>query len=108
VTNIFDHELAPAKELAALYHERWEIETLFCEFKKSLRGARTVLRSKTPELVLQELWGLILVHFSLRFLMAESAWQVGLDPDRLSFMSAVRIIQCKAPLIAASPPRGIE
>ena len=108
VTNIFDHELAPAQELAALYHERWEIETLYGEFKKSLRGASTVLRSKTPDLVLQELWGLILVHFTLRVLMAESAWQVGLDPDKLSFIGAVRITQRKAPLIAVFPPRGID
>jgi hypothetical protein len=85
ITNIFDHKLAPSDELAALYHERWEIETLYGEFKTVLQGASTVLRSKTPELVLQELWGLILVHFALRRLMAESAWHARLDPDKLKF-----------------------
>jgi hypothetical protein len=104
VTNIFDHKLAPALELAALYHERWEIETLYREFKTSLQGASTTLRSKTPELVLQELWGLLLVHFTLRVLMAESAWQVGIDPDKLSFLGAVRIVQRKVPLMAVFPP----
>jgi hypothetical protein len=52
-TTIPDHELTPATELAALYHERWEIETAFDEFKTHLRGAHIVLRSKTPDLVRQ-------------------------------------------------------
>jgi IS4 transposase len=51
ITTILDHEQASAKELAALYHERWEIETALDELKTHLRGAQIVLRSKTPELV---------------------------------------------------------
>jgi hypothetical protein len=80
ITNIFDHESAPAEELATLHHERCEIENLYGEFKNGLHGVGTILRSKTPDLVLQELWGLMLVHFALRELMAESAWQVKLGP----------------------------
>ena len=57
VTNLLDPTAAPALELAALYHERWEIEGVFDEFKTHLRANSTVLRSKTPDLVLQELWG---------------------------------------------------
>ena len=106
VTNLLDYELAPAQELAALYHERWEIETVFGEFKTSLHGGFPVLRSKTPELVLQELWGLFLVHYCLRVIMHESAWEVGLDPDKLSFKKCVYIMRRKLPQIAASPPRG--
>lgn len=105
LTNIFDHELAPAKELAALYHERWEIETLFREFKNVLHSANTVLRSKTPDLIKQELWGLILVHFCLKDLMAESAWHVNLDSDELSFKHAMNVMRRKLPLVAAFPPR---
>lgn len=63
VTNLLDPQSAPALELAALYHERWEIEGVFDEFKTHLRGHSTVLRSKTPQLVQQELWGLLLAHF---------------------------------------------
>ena len=103
VTNILDPAKAPALELAALYHERWEIEGVFDEFKTHLRANSTVLRSKTPELVLQELWGLLLAHFAIRQLMAQAAWPRGLDPDRLSFMHAVRVIKRKMPQAAAVP-----
>ena len=104
VTNIMDPLAAPALELAALYHERWEIESVFDEFKTHLRANSTVLRSKTPELVEQELWGLLLAHFAIRQLMAQAAWPRGLDPDRLSFMHAVRVIKRKMPQAAAVPP----
>ena len=104
VTNLLDPQAAPALELAALYHERWEIEGVFDEFKTHLRGHSTVLRSKTPELVQQELWGLLLAHFAVRQLMAQAAWPRGLDPDRLSFTHAVRVIKRKMPQAAAVPP----
>ena len=90
--------------MAALYHERWEIESVFDEFKTHMRGASTVLRSKTPELVEQELWGLLLAHFAVRQLMEQAAWQQGLDPDRLSFTNALRVIKRKMPQAAALPP----
>ena len=104
VTNIFDPEAAPALELAALYHERWEIESVFDEFKTHMRSTSTVLRSKTPALVEQELWGLLLAHFAVRQLMEQAAWQHGLDPDRLSFTSALRVIKRKMPQAAAVSP----
>jgi hypothetical protein len=104
VTNILDPEAAPALELAALYHERWEIEGVFDELKTHLRSNSTVLRSKTPELVQQELWGLLLAHFAIRQLMTQAAWPRGLDPDRLSFTHAVRVIKRKMPQAAAVPP----
>lgn len=104
VTNLLDPLEAPALELAALYHERWEIESVFDEFKTHLRANSTVLRSKTPDLVQQELWGLLLTHFAIRQLMVQAAWPRGLDPDRLSFMHAVRVIKRKMPQAAAIPP----
>lgn len=104
VTNLLAPDQAPALELAALYHERWEIEGVFDEFKTHLRANSTVLRSKTPELVKQELWGLLLAHFAVRQLMAQAAWPRGLDPDRLSFTHAVRVIKRKMPQAAAVPP----
>src|SRR3954470_4983185 len=75
VTSILDPQRAPAAELAALYHERWEIEVALAELKTQLRGARLVLRSKTPELLRQEVWGLLLAHFAVRGLMHEAALQ---------------------------------
>ena len=105
VTNLLDPAKAPALELAALYHERWEIEGVFDEFKTHLRANSTVLlRSKTPELVQQEVWGLLLAHFAIRQLMAQAAWSRGLDPDALSFTHAVRVIKRKLPQAAAIPP----
>jgi hypothetical protein len=104
VTTILDHEKAPAKELAALYHERWEIETVLDELKTHLRGARIVLRSKTPDLVRQEFYGLIMAHFAIRGLMHEAALKVDEDPDCLSFIHAVRVIRRKLISFAATPP----
>jgi len=104
ITNLLDPEPASADELAALYHERWAIESVFDEFKTHLRASSTVLRSKTPELVQQELWGLLLAQFAIRQLMAQAAWPRGLDPDRLSFTHAVRVIKRKLPQAAAVPP----
>ncbi len=106
VTTILDPAQAPAAELAALYHERWEIEGALDELKTHLRGAQVVLRSKTAALVRQELWGLLLAHFAVRGLMHEAALRAEEDPDRLSFLHAVRVIRRKLPLVAALPPSG--
>jgi len=106
VTTILDPEKAPAAELAALYHERWEIETALDELKTHLRGARIVLRSKTPDLVRQEFYGLLLAHFAIRGLMHEAALKADEDPDRLSFVHAVRVIRRKLASFHAIPPRG--
>lgn len=108
ITTILDPDKAPAQELAALYHERWEIETAFDELKTHLRGARIVLRSKTPELVLQECYGLLMAHFAVRGLMHEAALYDDIDPDRLSFIHAVRVVKRKLPLYVAFPPGGPE
>jgi hypothetical protein len=104
VTTILDPAQAPAVDLAALYHERWEIEGALAELKTHLRGARVVLRSKTPELVRQEFWGLLLAHFAVRGLMHEAALRADEDPDRLSFLHAVRVVRRKLPVFAALPP----
>jgi hypothetical protein len=103
-TTIPDHELAPAAELAALYHERWEIETAFDELKTHLRGSRIVLRSKTPDLVRQEFYGLLMAHFAVRGLMHEAALRADKDPDRLSFLHAVRVVRRKMAAFGAIPP----
>jgi hypothetical protein len=106
VTTLLDPSEAPAAELAALYHERWEIEGALAELKTRLRGARVVLRSKTPALVRQEFWGLLLAHFAVRGLMHEAALRADEDPDRLSFLHAVRVVRRKLPLFAALSPSG--
>jgi hypothetical protein len=104
LTTILDPEQAPAQELAALYHERWEIETALDELKTHLRGSKIVLRSKTPDLVRQEFYGLLMTHFAVRGLMHEAALKAGEDPDRLSFVHAVRVVRRKLPQFVAIPP----
>ena len=103
-TTVLDPGKAPAGELAALYHERWEIETAFDELKTHLRGAKIVLRSKTPDLVRQEFYGLLMAHFAIRGLMHEAALNADEDPDRLSFLHAVRVIRRKMAVYGAIPP----
>ena len=105
-TTILDPEQAPAQQLAALYHERWEIETAFDELKTHLRGSRIVLRSKTPDLVRQEFYGLIMAHFAIRGLMHEAALRAHEDPDRLSFLHSVRVVRRKLAAYGAIPPSG--
>jgi len=108
VTTILDPAAGPAGELAALYPERWELETALDELKTHRRGAKIVLRSKTPDLVRQEFYGLLLAHFAVRGLMHEAALKAGEDSDRLSFVHAVRVIRRKLPLYGAVPPWGAE
>ena len=103
-TTIVDHERAPAAELAAIYHDRWEIETAFDELKTHLRGSHIVLRSKTPDLVRQEFYGLLMAHFAVRGLMHEAALSADKDPDRLSFIHAVRIVRRKIASYGAISP----
>ena len=107
-TTILDPGKAPAGELAALYHERWEIETAFDELKTHLRGAHIVLRSKTPDLVRQEFYGLMMAHFAIRGLMHEAALKADQDPDKLSFLHAVRVIRRKLNVYGAIPPSAEE
>lgn len=108
ITTLLDDTKAPADELAALYHERWEIETALDELKTHLRGAQIVLRSKTPELVKQEFFGLLLIHYAIRSLMHQAALKAEEDPDRLSFAHTVHVVQRRLPRWVAIPPSEEE
>ena len=103
-TTILDPAAGPPEGLAALYHERWEIQTALDELKTHLRGAQIVLRSKTPELVQQEFFGLLMAHFAIRGLMHEAALKADEDPDRLSFVHSVHVVQRRMARYGAIPP----
>ena len=90
VTTIGDPEAAPAAELAEAYAQRWEIESVFDEIKTHQLEARPVLRSRDPDGVEQEIWGILLVHHAIRDLIHTSARDAGLDPDRVSFTRTLR------------------
>ena len=96
-TTILDPNDVSATELACAYAQRWEIESAFDELKTHQRGTRTVLRSKSPELVLQEIWGHLCCHYAIRTLMWEAADDAGVDPDRVSFVAALRIARRSIP-----------
>jgi hypothetical protein len=93
MTTILDPTRAPAAELAPLYHQRWEFETMLDELKTHQRGPKVVLRSKSPEGVEQEVWGMLLVHHAIRTLMHQAALDHDVDPDRLSFTRSLRIVR---------------
>ena len=108
ITTILGAEQAPAEALAALYHQRWEIETALDALKIHLRGRQIVLRSKTPDLVRQEFYGLMLAHFAIRGLMHEAALEADIDPDEVSYVHTVRVIRRKLPHFVTIPPSAQE
>ncbi|WP_344036651.1 IS4 family transposase, partial [Mycolicibacterium alvei] len=91
MTTLLDPAEAPADVLATAYAQRWEIESVFDELKTHQRGSKVVLRSKSPDLVLQEIWGYLCCHYAIRSLMGEAAAHAGRDPDLVSFTAALRI-----------------
>lgn len=105
LTSIIDHELAPAIELAALYHRRWEIELIFDEIETHQVSGYRLLRSKSPELVKQEIWALLLTHYAVRHLMAEAAEHTDDDPERLSFIRSLRVVRRQVTDQAAFSPQ---
>ena len=104
VTSILDPAHAPAAELAALYHQRWELEGALDELKTHQRGPRAVLRSKTPEGVTQEVYAHLLVHYAIRALMHQAALDAAVYPDRLSFVRSLRIVRRQLITQAAFSP----
>lgn len=93
VTSILDPAEATAAELAAAYHQRWECEGLIDEVKTHQRGPARVLRSKSPDMVRQEIWSFLLAHYGIRRLMCRAADEIGEDPDRLSFTRSLRVVR---------------
>jgi hypothetical protein len=108
VTSILDHDLAPAAELAALYHQRWEIELALDEIQTHQMGRPRVLRSRSPQMVCQEIWALLLTHYAIRHLMFEAADDTDSDLDRLSFMRSLRVIRRQVTDQAAFSPQQTD
>jgi hypothetical protein len=104
VTTLLDDRAAPAAELAALYHERWEDETVLAEVKVTMPGGRPILRSRRPDLIRQEVYGLLLTHFAIRQLMYEASQRAGCDPDTLSFVQTIEIVRRNLPFHVAFSP----
>lgn len=112
ITSIMDHELAPAAELAALYRQRWEFELTLDEVETHQMPHHRLLRSKTPELVRQEIWALLLTHYAVRDLMLEAADDMdaddGLDVDELSFVRSLNAVRRQVTNQAGFSPSPTE
>lgn len=106
VTTILDPDQATAMELAAAYHERWEYELSLREIENQLLDPGEGLRSKKPELVHQEIWGLFLTHYAIRALIVEAADIGEVDPDRLSFLRTLNIVRRQVVNQAGFSPRN--
>ena len=103
VTTILDFRDAPARVLAAAYHDRWEHETGNAQLKTCLRGPGKILRSQSPDMVRQEIWGYLLTHYAVSALICTAATAAGIDPGRVKFKRTVRIIRRRADVPAFSP-----
>ena len=108
LTTLLDESVAPAQTLAALYHERWEVELVFDELKTHLVQRRRVLRSKTPELVRQEFYGWVMAHYAVRWLMYQGAAHAGIPERTLSFTANVQLLRRSLPQAGAIPPCAPE
>ena len=108
LTTLLDDEAAPAMELAELYHRRWEIEAVFDEMKTHLVQRRRVLRSRTPELVRQEFFGWVLMHYTVRWLLHQGAAKHRIPHEDLSFVGHVQLLKLQQPLSGSFPPRAPE
>ena len=104
LTTLLDPVQAPALELAALYHERWEVEAVFGELKTHLQRSRRVLRSKTPDGVRQEFYGWVLAHYAVCWLMQHAANSHAVSRRALSFRGYLNLLRRKQPLSGAFPP----
>lgn len=104
LTTLLDEQQAPALELAALYHERWEVESVFDELKTHLIQRRRTLRSKTADLVRQEFYGWVLAHYAVRWLMYSAATEHEGEPRKLSFVANVQLLRRAQPQSGAFPP----
>lgn len=104
ITTIMDHRRAPAMELAQLYARRWTIETMFDELKVRIGGPKLLLRSATPDLVEQDIYGLLLAHFGVRHEMLSAAREQDLDPEELSFVNALHVIIRRLPEMVSFSP----
>jgi len=103
ITTLKDYKQFSFDQLAKLYHERWEIETMLAEVKTQLMGAEP-LRSRAPDLVIQEIYGMFMAHYVIRAVMHDAAAQAKLDPDELSFTHARNVVERNLPKLGVFPP----
>lgn len=108
LTTLLDDKVAPLLELAELYHRRWAMESIYDELKTHLVQNRRVLRSRTPELVRQEFFGWVLMHYTVRWLIHQGAARHRIQHEELSFVGHLQLIRQQQPLSGAFPPTASQ
>jgi hypothetical protein len=93
LTTLLDHETFPARGIAALYAERWQVETAFLHLKKTVRGPRRALRGQSPDLARQEAWALLLIHNIVATAAARAAAEAGTDPRLIPFTAVLGLVR---------------
>jgi len=93
LTTLLDPGAFPAREIAALYAERWQAEIAYLHLKKTVKGTGRVLRGRSAALARQETWALLLVHNMTATLAARAAGTAGLDPDLIPFTAVLSLIR---------------
>jgi len=109
ITDLLDCQTYPSRELVELYENRWESESAFAEIKTHLKGSRHLLRSKSPELIKQDFYGLLLAHFVVRRVLYEAAMGAKIKPNQLSFSHALNVVRRRVvtmPILAFSPSKA--
>lgn len=106
LTSLLDPERFPAREVAALYHERWETELGYGEIKTTMLERKEALRSKKPNGVRQEIWGILLAYNLVRLMILEAAEEAGLPPTRISFKNSLHLIRTFCTVNAWMSPPG--
>lgn len=107
LTSLRDPDEYPAAELAELYHERWELELGYDEIKTELLDREETIRSRKPEGVKQELWGILLAYNLVRLEMARIAAEANVAPTRISFVEAMRLIRDEWEWLTVTSPGAI-
>ena len=106
LTTLLDHIEFPAAQIAALYAERWQVEIAYLHLKKTLRGARRVLRGQSVTLARQEAWAFLLVHNMIATLAARAAALAGIDPDEISFTAVLGLVRARLQADTCCPRCG--
>jgi DDE family transposase/transposase IS4-like protein len=106
LTTLLDHEEFPARDIAVLYAERWQIEIAFLHLKKTVRGTRRPLRGQSPELARQEAWALLLIHDMVATAAARAAAQAGTDPRLIPFTAVLGLVRAHVAADTCCPHCG--
>lgn len=104
ITDLMDFTQFPALLLAQSYHSRWEAENTLDELKVHLNGRKTPIRSKNPREVVQEIYGWLLAHYCVRYLIFRAASDVGIAPTRIGFTGTLKVIRRAIPQFQQATP----